>query len=227
MRFFYHHYLIIVSCNSVSLGVLSMLVLRLMLPVVPTHRDRKVKEEGLVPSGSARIRAQGMMGSKEEGKLDWKMRRSSNCVTLKSYRHKQTNNNNEKHKVKSSGYSSLCGCFIEYFDICWRECGVSNIECTLSSRWTIPWWERVFLATISRRILVTSRVVWYANIFPAKYWSIWITPSYSLMVTIRLDSQLNRIVHSVSRTVVIGQGVDKGFTWISIPTTTWEIMTTF
>ena len=70
MRFFYHHYLIIVSCNSVSLGVLSMLVLRLMLPVVPTHRDRKVKEEGLVPSGSARIRAQGMMGSKEEGKLD-------------------------------------------------------------------------------------------------------------------------------------------------------------
>ena len=70
MRFFYHHYLIIVSCNSVSLGVLSMLVLRLMLPVVPTHRDRKVKEEGLVPSGSAQIRAQGMMGSKEEGKLD-------------------------------------------------------------------------------------------------------------------------------------------------------------
>ena len=227
MRFFYHCYLIIVSCNSVSLGVLSMLVLRLMLPVVPTHRDRKVKEEGLVPIGSARIRAQGMMGSKEEGKLDRRMRRSSNCVTLKSYRHKQTNNNNEKHKVKSSGYSSLCGCFIEYFDICWRECGVSNIECTLSSRWTIPWWERVFLATISRRILVTSRVVWYANIFPAKYWSIWITPSYSLMVTIRLDSQLNRIVHSVSRTVVIGQGVDKGFTWISIPTTTWEIMTTF
>ena len=70
MGFFYHCYLIIVSCNSVSLGVLSMLVLLLMLPVVPTHRDRKVKEEGLVPSGSARIRAQGMMGSKEEGKLD-------------------------------------------------------------------------------------------------------------------------------------------------------------
>ena len=52
MRLFYHRYLIIVSCNSVSLGVLSMLVLRLMLPVVPTHRDRKVKEEGLVPSGA-------------------------------------------------------------------------------------------------------------------------------------------------------------------------------
>ena len=72
MRLFYHRYLIIVSCNSVSLGVLSMLVLRLMLPVLPTHRDPKVKEEGLAPSG--RIRVRGMMGSKEEGKLDRRMR---------------------------------------------------------------------------------------------------------------------------------------------------------
>ena len=134
MRFFYHRYLIIVSCNSVSLGVLSILVLRLMLPVLPTHRDPKVKEEGLVPSGSGRIRARGMMGSEEEGKLDRRMPRSSNCVTLKSYRHKQTNNNNEKHKVKSSGYSSLCGCFIEYFDICWREVEASSIECTVRTR---------------------------------------------------------------------------------------------
>ena len=54
MRFFYHRYLIIVSCNSVSLGVLSMLVLLLTLPVLPTHRDPKVKEEGLVPSGADR-----------------------------------------------------------------------------------------------------------------------------------------------------------------------------
>ena len=75
-----------------------------------------------------------MMGSKEEGKLDRRMRRSSNCVTLKSYRHKQTNNNNEKHKVKSSGYSSLCGCFIEYFDIGWREVGASGIEFTVRTR---------------------------------------------------------------------------------------------
>ena len=132
MRLFYHRYLIIVSCSSVSIGVLSMLVLRLMLPVSPTHRDPKVKEEGLVPSG--RIRALGMMGSKKEGKLDRRMRRSSNCVTLKSYRHKQTNNNNEKHKVKSSGYSSLRGCFIEYFDICWREVEASSIECTVTTR---------------------------------------------------------------------------------------------
>ena len=54
MRLFYHRYLIIVSCSSVSIGVLSMLVLRsvlrLMLAVLPTHRDPKVKEEGLVPS---------------------------------------------------------------------------------------------------------------------------------------------------------------------------------
>ena len=132
MRFFYQRYLILVSCNSLSLGVLSMLVLLLMLPVLPTHRDPKVKEEGLVPSG--RIRARVMMGSKEEGKLDRRMRRSSNCVTLKSYRHKQTNNNNEKHKVKSSGYSSLCGCFIEYFDICWRDSEASCIECTVRTR---------------------------------------------------------------------------------------------
>ena len=67
MRLFYHRYLIIVSCNSVSIGVLSMLVLRLMLP---THRDPKVRE-GLVPRG--RIRARVMMGSKEEGKLDRRM----------------------------------------------------------------------------------------------------------------------------------------------------------
>ena len=52
MRFFYQRYLILVSCNSLSLGVLSMLVLLLMLPVLPTHRDTKVKEEGLVPSGA-------------------------------------------------------------------------------------------------------------------------------------------------------------------------------
>ena len=52
VRFFYHCYLIIVSCNSVSLGVLSILVLLLILPVLPTHRDSKVKEEGLVPSGA-------------------------------------------------------------------------------------------------------------------------------------------------------------------------------
>ena len=52
MRFFYHRYLILVSCSYVSLGVLSMLVLLLMLPVLPTHRDPKVKEEGLVPSGA-------------------------------------------------------------------------------------------------------------------------------------------------------------------------------
>ena len=52
MGFFYHCYLIIVSCNSVSLGVFSILVLLLMLPVLPTHRDPKVKEEGLVPSGA-------------------------------------------------------------------------------------------------------------------------------------------------------------------------------
>ena len=76
MRFFYHRYLILVRCNSVS-----MLVLLLMLPVLPTQRDPKVKEEGLVPSG--RIRARGMMGSKEEGKLDRMMRKSSNRVTLK------------------------------------------------------------------------------------------------------------------------------------------------
>ena len=132
MGFFYHRYLIIVSCNSVSLGVLSMLVLRLMLPVLPTHRDPKVKEEGLVPSG--RIRVRGMMGSKEEGKLDRRMRKISNCIPLKSYRHKQTNNNNEKHKVISTGYSSLSGCFIEYFDICWRECEASCIECTVRTR---------------------------------------------------------------------------------------------
>ena len=75
-----------------------------------------------------------MMGSTEEGKLDRRMRRSSNCVTLKSYRHKQTNNNNEKHKVKSSGYSSLSGCFIEYFDICWLELVASSIECTARTR---------------------------------------------------------------------------------------------
>ena len=99
MRFFYHRYLIIVSCSSVSIGVLSMLVLLLMLPVLPTHRDPKVKEEGL-PQRSGRIRARGMMGSKEEGRLDRRMRRSSICVTLKWYCHKQTNNNNEKHKVK-------------------------------------------------------------------------------------------------------------------------------
>ena len=37
MRLFYHRYLIIVSCNSVSFGVLSILVLLLMLPVLPTH----------------------------------------------------------------------------------------------------------------------------------------------------------------------------------------------
>ena len=93
MRFFYHRYLILVSWNSVS-----MLVLLLMLPVLPTHRDPKVKEEGLVPSG--RIRARGMMGSKEEGKLDRMMRKSSNRVTLKWYRNKQQQ---RKHKVKSSG----------------------------------------------------------------------------------------------------------------------------
>ena len=52
MRFFYHRYLILVSCSYVSFGVLSMLVLLLMLPVLPTHRDPKVKEEGLVPSGA-------------------------------------------------------------------------------------------------------------------------------------------------------------------------------
>ena len=52
MRFFYHRYLILVSCSSVFIGVLSMLVLLLMLPVLPTHRDPKVKEEGLVPSGA-------------------------------------------------------------------------------------------------------------------------------------------------------------------------------
>ena len=53
MRLFYHRYLIIVNCNSVSLGVLSMLVLLLMSgPVLPTHRDPKVKEEGLVASGA-------------------------------------------------------------------------------------------------------------------------------------------------------------------------------
>ena len=53
MRLFYHRYLIIVNCNSVSLGVLSMLVLLLMSgPVLPTHRDPKVKEEGFVPSGA-------------------------------------------------------------------------------------------------------------------------------------------------------------------------------
>ena len=52
MRFFYHRYLIIVSCSSVSLSVLSMLVLLLMLPVLTTHRDPKVKEEGLVPTGA-------------------------------------------------------------------------------------------------------------------------------------------------------------------------------
>ena len=132
MRLFYQRYLIIVSCSSVSIGVLSMLVLRLMLPVLPTHRNPKVKEEGLVPRG--RIRARVMMGSKEEGKLDRRMRRSSNCVTLKSYRHKQTNNNNEKHKVKSSGYSSLCGCSIEYFDICGREFVASSIEFTITTR---------------------------------------------------------------------------------------------
>ena len=205
-----------------------MLVLLLMSgPVLPTHRDPKVKEEGFVPSGA---HGQGREGWWEVQKREnWIEGCGGTQITLHSSHiviNKQTNNN-EKHKVKSSGYSSLCGCFIEYFDICWRECGVSNIECTLSSRWTIPWWERVFLAPISRRILVTSRVVWYANIFPAKYWSIWITPSYSLMVTIRLDSQLNRIVHSVSRTVVIGQWVYKGFTWISKRTITWEIITTF
>ena len=167
------------------------------------------------------------MGSKEEGKLDRRMRRSSNCVTLKSYRHKQTNNNNEKHKVKSSGYSSLCGCFIEYFDICWREGDASSIEFTSIKWWRIPWGERVAPATISTRILVTSSVVWYGNIIRAKYWSPWITQAYSFMVLIWLDSQLNRIVHSVSRTVVIGQWVYKGFTWISIRTITWEIITTF
>ena len=52
VRFFYHRYLILVSCSYVSFGVLSMLVLLLMLPVLPTHRDPKVKEEGLVPSGA-------------------------------------------------------------------------------------------------------------------------------------------------------------------------------
>ena len=51
-RLEYHGYLIIVSCSSVSLGVLSILVLLLMLPVLPTHRDPNVKEEGLVPSGA-------------------------------------------------------------------------------------------------------------------------------------------------------------------------------
>ena len=157
MRFFYHRYLIIVSCNSVSLGVLSILVLRLMLPVLPTHRDPKVKEEGLVLSGSGRIRARGMMGSEEEGKLDRRMPRSSNCVTLKSYRHKQTNNNNEKHKVKSSGYSSLCGCFIEYFDICWSEGEVPSIERTVGTRQRVP--REVAPATISKRFLVTCGVV--------------------------------------------------------------------
>ena len=167
------------------------------------------------------------MGSKEEGKLDRRMRRSSNCVTLKSYRHKQTNNNNEKHKVKSSGYSSLSGCFIEYFDICWRESEASCIECTVITRQRIPWGKGVALATRSTRLLVTSSVVWYVNIILAKSWSSESTPSYSILVQIRLDWQLNRIVHSVSRTVVIGQWVDKGFTWISKPTTTWEIMTTF
>ena len=52
MRLFYHRYLIIVSCSSVSIDVLSMLVLLLMLPVLTTHRDPQVKEEGLVPSGA-------------------------------------------------------------------------------------------------------------------------------------------------------------------------------
>ena len=99
------------------------------------------------------------MGSKEEGKLDRRMRKSSNCVPIKSYRHKQTNNNNEKHKVKSSGYSSLCGCFIEYFDICWRESEASCIECTVTTRKRISWGEGVVIATMSKRILVTCRVV--------------------------------------------------------------------
>ena len=103
-----------------------------MLPVLPSHRDPKVKEEGLIPSG--RIRARVMMGSKEEGKLDRRMRRRSICVTEKSYRYKQSHNNNEKHKVKSSGYSSLSGCFIEYFDICRREEVASSIKCTLNTR---------------------------------------------------------------------------------------------
>ena len=71
------------------------------------------------------------MGSKEEGKLDRRMRRSSNSHIVIN---KQTNNNNEKHKVRSSGYSSLSGCFIEYFDICWSEFGASSIECTVRTR---------------------------------------------------------------------------------------------
>ena len=61
MRFFYHRYLILVSCSYVSFGVLSMLVLLLMLPVLPTHRDPKVKEEGLVPSGADK-------GARDDGK---------------------------------------------------------------------------------------------------------------------------------------------------------------
>ena len=101
----------------------------LTYPQIPQSERRR-----LGPQRSGRIRVRGMMGSKEEGKLDRRMRRSSHCVTLKSYRHKQTNNNNEKHKVKSSGYSSLCGCFIEYFDICWREFVASSIECTVRTR---------------------------------------------------------------------------------------------
>ena len=50
MRFFYHRYLILVSCSYVSFGVLSMLVLLLMLPVLPTHRDLKWKKKALSPA---------------------------------------------------------------------------------------------------------------------------------------------------------------------------------
>ena len=57
MRLFYHRYLIIVSCSSVSLGVLSVLVLRLMLPVLqrpsserkrlsPRRTDKGARDDG-------------------------------------------------------------------------------------------------------------------------------------------------------------------------------------
>ena len=57
MRLFYHRYLIIVSCSSVSLGVLSVLVLRLMSPVLqrpsserkrlsPQRTDKGARDDG-------------------------------------------------------------------------------------------------------------------------------------------------------------------------------------
>ena len=112
----------------------------------------------------------------------------------------------------------LTGCLVKHFNISGSEL-VASPSCIKSAGttwWGIPWGEVVSVATISVRISVARRVVWYVDVVSAtKWWSVSRTSIYSSTLPAWLDLKPNR-----REAIDVVQGVDKWFTGWSPSTRT-------